>query len=94
MNDRFQPLLRANHVEHHRQMVGIDGLTIIPAHICVCHQGVRNHVNRYSLSGVLMDNTTQAPECDLTAECVRQYLAWSDQTHKASLVDRHQSNGV
>ena len=33
MNDRFQPLLRANHVEHHRQMIGIDGLTITPADI-------------------------------------------------------------
>jgi len=33
MNDRFQPLLRANHVEHHRQMIGIDGLTITPVDI-------------------------------------------------------------
>lgn len=31
MNDKFQPLLRANHVEHHRQMIGIIGLTITPA---------------------------------------------------------------
>lgn len=31
MKDRFQPLLRVNHVDHHRQMIGIDGLTITPA---------------------------------------------------------------
>jgi hypothetical protein len=33
MNDRFQPLFRANHVEHHRQMISIDGLTITTADI-------------------------------------------------------------
>ena len=33
MNDKFQPLLRANSVEHHRQMIGIDGLTITPEDI-------------------------------------------------------------
>ena len=33
MNDRFKPLLRANRVDHPRQMIGIDGLTITPAHI-------------------------------------------------------------
>jgi len=32
--------------------------------------------------------------CDLTAEGVQQYLQWSGQTHRTSLVDRHQSNGV
>ena len=34
------------------------------------------------------------PGCDLTAEGVQQYLAWSGQTYRTSLVDRHQSNGV
>jgi hypothetical protein len=34
------------------------------------------------------------PGCDLTAEGVQQYLVWSGQTHRTSLVDRHQSNGV
>jgi len=34
------------------------------------------------------------PGCDLTAEGVQQYLAWSGQTHRTSLVDQHQSNGV
>ena len=33
MNDKFPPLLRANHVDHHRQMIGIDGLTITPVDI-------------------------------------------------------------
>ena len=33
MNDRFQPLLRANHVDHHHQMIGIDELTITPPDI-------------------------------------------------------------
>lgn len=33
MNDRFKPLLRANRVDHPRQMIGIDGLTITPADI-------------------------------------------------------------
>jgi hypothetical protein len=34
------------------------------------------------------------PGCDLTAEGVQQYLQWAGQTHRTSLVDRHQSNGV
>ena len=33
MKDRFKPLLRANFVDHHRQMIGIDGLTITPPDI-------------------------------------------------------------
>jgi len=34
------------------------------------------------------------PGYDLTAEGVQQYLQWAGQTHRTSLVDRHQSNGV
>ena len=46
MNDRFQPLLRANHVDHHRQMIGIDKLTRYTWNgLCLRHQGLRHQVS-------------------------------------------------
>jgi hypothetical protein len=87
MNDRFQPLLRANHVEHHRQMIGIDGLIITPVDI----DGM---AYAYVIKVFATKLVASDPGCDLTAEGVQQYLVWSGQTHRTSLVDRHQSNGV
>jgi hypothetical protein len=79
MNDRFQPLLRANHVEHHRQMIGIDGLIITPVDI-----------DGMAYAYVIKVFATKLVASDpLTAEGVQQYLLWSGQTHRTSLVDRH-----
>jgi len=82
MNDRFQPLLRANHVEHHRQMIGIDGLIITPVDI----DGM---AYAYVIKVFATKLVASDPGCDLTAEGVQQYLLWSGQTHRTSLVDRH-----
>ena len=117
MNDRFQPLLRASHVDHHRQMIGIDGLTITPADIhgmayayvikvfatkLVAIYPTQSHTaldvarSLYAFRCTYghYDTLTSDPGCDLTAEGLQQYLQWSGQTHRTSLVDRHQSNGV
>jgi hypothetical protein len=117
MNDRFQPLLLANHVDHHRQMIGIDGLTITPADIhgmayayvikvfatkLVAIYPTQSHTaldvarSLYTFRCTYghYDTLASDPGCDLTAEGVQQYLRWSGQTHRTSLVDRHQSNGV
>ena len=114
MNDRFQPLLRTNHVEHHRQMIGIDGLTITPADIHGMAYAYVIKVFATKLVAIYRTKSHSAQDvtrslyafrctyghyetvtrCDLTAEGVHQYLAWSGQTHRTSLVDRHQSNGV
>jgi hypothetical protein len=111
MNDRFQPLLRANHVEHHRQMIGINGLTITPADIhgmayayvikvfatkLLCHNArdVARSLYAFRCTYGHYETVASDPGCDLTAEGVQQYLVWSGQTHRTSLVDRHQSNGV
>jgi hypothetical protein len=117
MNDRFQPLVRANHVEHHRQMIGIDGLTITPAdkhgmayayvikvfatklvaiYPTKTHtaQDVAKSLYTFRCTYGHYETVASDPGCDITAEGVQQYLAWSGQTHRTSLVDRHQSNGV
>ena len=117
MNDRFQPLLRANHVEHHRQMIGIDGLTITPADIhgmayayvikvfatkLVAIYPTKSHNAQDVVRSLYAFRCTYGhyetvasdPGCDLTTEGVQQYLVWSGQTHRTSLVDRHESNGV
>ena len=117
MNDRFQPLLRANHVDHHRQMIGIDGLTITPPDIhgmayayvikvfatkLVAIYPTQSHTAEDVCRSLYAfrctyghyDTLASDPGCDLTAAGVQQYLQWSGQTHRTSLVDRHQSNGV
>ena len=108
MSDRFQPLLRANHVEHHRQMIGIDGLTITPADIhgmayayvikvfatkLVAIYPTKSTMYVFRCTYGYYETVASDPGCDLTAEGVQQYLVWSGQTHRTSLVDRHQSNG-
>jgi len=40
------------------------------------------------------DTLAGDPGCDLTSDGVQQYLQWAGKTHRTSLVDRHQSNGV
>ena len=117
MNDKFPPLLRANHVDHHRQMIGIDGLTITPVDIhgkgyayvikvfatklvaiypTTTHTAMDVARSLYAFRCTYGHYETVAsdPGCDLTAEGVQQYLQWAGQTHRTSLVDRHQSNGV
>ncbi len=106
MNDRFQPLLRANHVEHHRRMIGISVCNVAPTLlvnpsmpiICLwCSTWYHEEHNvcvPVHLRSLWDSTVASDPGCDLTAEDVQQYLAWSGQTHRTSLVDRHQSNGV
>ena len=117
MNDRFQPLLRANHVDHHRQMIDIDGLTITLPDIhgmayayvikvfatkLVAIYPTQSHTAEdvcrslyaFRCTYGQYDTLSSDPGCDLIAAGVQQYLQWSGQTHRKSLVDGHQFNGV
>ena len=85
-------------------MIGIDGLTIPPAgihsmayaYVIKSHsaQDVARSLYAFRCTYGHYETVASDPGCDLTAEGVQQYLAWSGQTHRTSLVDRHQSNEV